>query len=85
MTLYITFASCQLYWVFKEVEIQTIWHTLDATKKEERKRRKEKRESKSEREKENAGQEDLEFEGGKTMRYEFEKLRVTPVNGEMRE
>ena len=85
MTLYITFASCQLYWVFKEVEIQTIWHTLDATKKEERKRRKEKRESKSEREKENAGQEDLEFEGGKTMRYEFEKLRVTPMNGEMRE
>ena len=71
--------------MFKEVEIQTIWHTLDATKKEERKRRKEKRESKSEREKENAGQEDLEFEGGKTMRYEFEKLRVTPVNGEMRE
>ena len=51
---------------------------LDATKKEER-------ESKSEREKENAGQEDLEFEGGKTMRYEFEKLRVTPVSGEMRE
>ena len=85
MTLYITFASCQLYWVFKEVEIQTIWHTLDATKKEERKKRKEKRESKSEREKENAGQEDLEFEGGKTMRYEFEKLQVTPMNGEMRE
>ena len=85
MTLYITFASCQLYWVFKEVEIQTIWHTLDATKKEERRKRKEKRESKSEREKENAGQEDLEFEGGKTMHYEFEKLRVTPVSGEMRE
>ena len=85
MTLYITFASCQLYWVFKEVEIQTIWHTLDATKKEERKKRKEKRESKSEREKENAGQEDLEFEGGKTMRYEFKKLRVMPMNGEMRE
>ena len=49
------------------------------------KKRKEKRESKSEREKENAGQEDLEFEGGKTMCYEFEKLRVTPVSGEMRE
>ena len=60
--------------MLKEVEIQTIWHTLDATKKEERRKRKEKRESKSEREKENAGQEDLEFEGGKTMRYEFEKL-----------
>ena len=85
MTLYITFASCQLYWVFKEVEIQTIWHTLNATKKEERRKRKEKRESKSEREKEIAGQEDLEFEGGKTMRYEFEKLRVTLVSGEMRE
>ena len=88
MTLYITFAICQLYWVFKEVEIQTIWHTLDATKKEERRKRKEKRESKSEREKENASfacQEDLEFEGGKTMHYEFEKLRVTLVSGEMRE
>ena len=78
LTLYITFASCQLYWVFKEVEIQAIELTLDATKKEER-------ESKSEREKENAGQEDLEFERGKTMHYEFEKLRVTPVSGEMRE
>ena len=78
MTLYITFASCQLYWVFKEAEIQAIELTLDATKKEER-------ESKSEREKENAGQEDLEFERGKTMHYEFEKLRVTPVSGEMRE
>ena len=46
------------------------------------------KESKSEREKENAGfacQEDLKFEGGKTMRYEFEKLQVTPVSGEMRE
>ena len=64
MTLYINFASYQLYWVFKEVEIQTIWHTLDATKKEERRKRKEKRESKSEREKENVGQEDIEFEGG---------------------
>ena len=85
MTLYVTFASCQLYWVFKEVEIQTIWHTLNATKKEERRKRKEKRESKFEREKENASQEDLEFEGGKTMRYEFEKLRVTLVSGEMRE
>ena len=54
---------------------------MDAIKKEER-------ESKSEREKENVGfacQEDLEFEGGKTMHYEFEKLRVTPVSGEMRE
>ena len=60
--------------MFKEVEIQTIWHTLDATKKEERRKRKEKRESKSEREKENTSQEDLEFEGGKTMHYEFEKL-----------
>ena len=67
LTLYITFASCQLYWVFKEVEIQAIGFTLDSTKKE-------KRESKFEREKENAGQEDLEFEGGKTMCYEFEKL-----------
>ena len=78
LTLYITFASCQLYWLFKEAEIQAIELTLDATKKEER-------ESKSEREKENAGQEDLEFERGKTMHYEFEKLRVTPVSGEMRE
>ena len=78
LTLYITFASYQLYWVFKEAEIQAIELTLDATKKEER-------ESKSEREKENAGQEDLEFERGKTMRYEFETLRVTPVSGEMRE
>ena len=78
LTLYITFASCQLYWVFKEAEIQAIELTLDATKKEER-------ESKSEREKENAGQEDLEFERGKTMHYEFEKLRVMPVSGEMRE
>ena len=51
--------------MFKEVEIQAIWHTLDATKKEER-------ESKSEREKETAGQEDLEFVGGKTMRYDWE-------------
>ena len=67
--------------MFKEVEIQAIGIKLDATKKEER-------ESKSEREKENASfacQEDLEFEGGNTMRYEFEKLRVTPVSGEMRE
>ena len=54
---------------------------MDAIKKEER-------ESKSEREKENASfacQEDLEFEGGETMHYEFEKLRVTLVSGEMRE
>ena len=81
MTLYITFASCQIYWVFKEAEIQAIGLKLDATKKEER-------ESKSEREKKNVGfacQEDLKFEGEKTMRYEFEKLRVTPVSGEMRE
>ena len=78
LTLYITFAGYQLYWVFKEVEIQAIWHTLDATKKEER-------ESKFEREKENTGQEDLKFEGGKTMRYEFEKLQVMPVTREMRE
>ena len=78
LTLYITFASCQLYWVFKEAKIQAIELTLDATKKEER-------ESKSEREKENIGQKDLEFEGGKTIRYEFEKLRVTPMSGEMRE
>ena len=78
MTLYITFASCQLYWVFKEVEIQAIGLALDATKKEER-------ESKFEREKENTGQEDLKFEGGKTMRYEFEKLQVMPVTREMRE
>ena len=78
LTLYITFAICQLYWVFKEAEIQAIGLALDATKKEER-------ESKSEREKENAGQEDLEFERGNTMHYEFEKLRVTPVSGEMRE
>ena len=42
LTLYITFASCQLYWVFKKVELQTIWHTLDATKNEERRKRKEK-------------------------------------------
>ncbi|XP_065619291.1 uncharacterized protein LOC136063198 [Quercus suber] len=54
------------------------WLKLDATKKDER-------ESKSEREKENAGQEDLKFEGGKTMRYEFEKLQVMPVSGEMRD
>ena len=78
LTLYITFACCQLYWVFKEAKIQAIELTLDVTKKEER-------ESKSEREKENASQEDLEFERGKTMRYEFEKLRVTLVSGEMRE
>ena len=78
MTLYITFASCQLYWVFKEAEIQAIGLALDATKKEER-------ESKFEIEKENASQEDMEFEGGKTMRYEFEKLRVMLVSGEMRE
>ena len=78
MTLYITFAICQLYWVFKEVEIQAIGLALDATKKEER-------ESKFEIEKENAGQEDMEFEGGKTMRYEFEKLRVMLVSGEMRQ
>lgn len=78
LTLYITFASCQLYWVFKEAEIQAIGLKLDTTKKEER-------ESKSEREKENAGQKDLEFEGGKTMRYEFEKLEVTLVSREMRE
>ena len=67
--------------MFKEAEIQAIGLKLHATKKE-------KRESKSEREKENAGfacQEDLKFEGGKTMRYEFEKLQVTPVSGEMRE
>ena len=64
--------------MFKEVEIQAIGFTLDSTKKE-------KRESKFEREKENAGQEDLEFEGGKTMCYEFEKLWVTPMSGEMRE
>ena len=64
--------------MFKEAKIQAIGLTLDATKKEER-------ESKSEREKENAGQEDLEFERGKTMHYEFEKLRVTPVSREMRE
>ena len=64
--------------MFKEAEIQAIGLKLDATKKEES-------ESKSEREKENVGQEDLEFEGGKTMHYEFEKLQVTPVNGEMRE
>ena len=66
---------------FKEAEIQGIGLKLDAIKKEER-------ESKSEREKESASfacQEDLEFERGKTMRYEFEKLRVTPVSGEMRE
>ena len=85
MTLYITFASCQLYWVFKEVEIQTIWLTLDATKKEERRKKREERESKFERGKENADQEDLEFEGGKTVRYEFEKLRVTPMSGVVRE
>ena len=81
LTLNITFASCQIYWVFKEAEIQAIGLKLHATKKE-------KRESKSEREKENAGfacQEDLKFEGGKTMRYEFEKLQVMPVSGEMRE
>ena len=64
--------------MFKEVEIQAIGLALDATKKEER-------ESKFEIEKENAGQEDMEFEGGKTMRYEFEKLRVMLVSGEMRE
>ena len=45
LTLYITFASYQIYWVFKEAEIQAIGLKLDATKKEER-------ESKSEREKE---------------------------------
>ena len=81
MTLNITFASCQIYWVFKEAEIQAIGLKLYATKKEER-------ETKSEREKENASfacQEDLEFEGAKTMQYEFEKLRVMPVSGEMRE
>ena len=58
LTLNITFASCQIYWVFKEAEIQAIGLKLHATKKE-------KRESKSEREKENAGfacQEDLKFE-----------------------
>ena len=56
--------------MFKEVEIQAIGLKLDATRKEER-------ESKSEREKKNVGfacQEDLKFEGEKTMRYEFEKL-----------
>ena len=67
LTLYITFASCQLYWVFKEAEIQVIGLKLDTTTKEDR-------ESKFEREKENADQEDLEFEGRKTMRYEFKKL-----------
>ena len=67
LTLYITFASCQLYWVFKEAEIQVIGLKLDTTTKEDR-------ESKFEREKENAGQEDLEFERRKTMRYEFKKL-----------
>ena len=50
-----------------------------------RRKKKEERESKSEREKENVGQKDLEFEGGKTIRYEFEKLRVTPMSGEMKE
>ena len=67
--------------MFKEAEIQAIGLKLDATRKEER-------ESKSEREKENvafACQEHLEFEGGKSMRYKFEKLRVMPVSGEMRE
>ena len=71
--------------MFKEVEIQTIWLTLDATKKEERRKKREERESKFERGKENADQEDLEFEGGKTVRYEFEKLRVTPMSGVVRE
>ena len=71
--------------MFKEVEIQTIWLTLDATKKEERRKKKEERESKFERGKENADQEDLEFEGGKTVRYEFEKLQVTPMSGVVRE
>ena len=52
---------------------------------QERRKKKEERESKSEREKENVGQKDLEFEGGKTIRYEFEKLRVTPMSGEMKE
>ena len=35
---------CKLstFWVFKEVELQTIWHTFDATKNEERRKRKEK-------------------------------------------
>ena len=28
-------------------------------------------------------QEDLEFEGGETMRYEAKKLRVMPVSGEI--
>ena len=67
--------------MFKEAEIQAIGLKLDATRKEER-------ESKSEREKKNVGfacQEDLKFEEEKTMRYKFEKLRVTPVSGEMRE
>ena len=79
--LNINFASCQIYWVFKEAAIQAIEFKLYATKKKERK-------SKSEREKENASfacEENLEFEGGKTMRYEFEKLRVMPVTREMRE
>ena len=73
MTLYITFASCQIYWVFKEVEIQL---KLYATEKEERK-------------KEKCWfcilfcQEDLEFEGGETMWYEAKKLRVMPVRGEI--
>ena len=53
--------------MFKGAEIQVIGLKLDTTTKEDR-------ESKFEREKENAGQEDLEFEGRKTMRYEFKKL-----------
>ena len=59
--------------------------TQPRKKKEERRKKKEERESKFERGKENADQEDLEFEGGKTVRYEFEKLRVTPMSGVVRE
>ena len=36
LTLNITFASCQIYWVFKEAEIQAIGLKLYVTKKEER-------------------------------------------------
>ena len=82
LTLNITFASCQIYWVFKEAKIQAIRLNLSYTQPRKRK------ESKSEREKETAGfacQQDLEFKGGKTMHYEFEILRVKLVSGEMRE
>ena len=58
--------------MFKEVEIQAAGLKLYGTKKEER-------ESKSKREKQNGGfahQEDMEFEGGKTMRYEFTGINL---------